>query len=138
MAVESMPSTEATTCPNCEQKEGDHPLFCTGCGHLFPEDEGANHFALFGLTPSFDIDEGELELKLIDISRRFHPDFLPPAMPSSRSSASSIPHRSTPPIKYSETRTSALNTWYSSSEANRAAKTKVFRRDFCRKRCFCA
>ncbi|MDP6359472.1 MAG: Fe-S protein assembly co-chaperone HscB [Planctomycetota bacterium] len=75
MAVESMPSTEATTCPNCEQKEGDHPLFCMGCGHLFPEDEGANHFALFGLTPTFDIDEGELELKLIDISRRFHPDF---------------------------------------------------------------
>jgi molecular chaperone HscB len=74
-SVWTMIAIESTTCPNCESKQGEHPLFCDGCGHLFPEREGTHHFALFGLVPSFEIDEDELELKLLELSRRFHPDF---------------------------------------------------------------
>jgi len=70
-----MITIESTTCPNCESKQGEHPLFCAGCGHLFPEREDTHYFALFGLGPSFEIDEDELELKLLELSRRFHPDF---------------------------------------------------------------
>lgn len=69
-----MITTELTSCPNCNQKEGDHPLFCAGCGHLFPAGD-TTHFGLLGLSPSFEIDADELELKLLELSRHFHPDF---------------------------------------------------------------
>ncbi|MDA0838480.1 MAG: Fe-S protein assembly co-chaperone HscB [Planctomycetota bacterium] len=68
-------TTEVTSCPNCELIQREHPLYCTGCGHLFPEEEGTNHFALYGLEPTFEIDEDKLEMKLFELSRRFHPDF---------------------------------------------------------------
>ena len=68
-------STKNSRCSQCEGDRGQHPLFCISCKHLFPEPETLNHFERLGMGRTFEIAEEELEERLLEISRYFHPDF---------------------------------------------------------------
>ena len=68
-------STKNSRCSQCEGDRGQHPLFCISCKHLFPEPESLNHFERLGMGRTFEIAEEELEERLLEISRYFHPDF---------------------------------------------------------------
>ncbi len=49
------------------------PLVCDGCHRLYPAD-GLNHFELFGLAPTFDLDVALLRQRYLHVSRGTHPD----------------------------------------------------------------
>jgi molecular chaperone HscB len=60
-------------CATC-QGPMDSPLFCDHCRSLYPAD-GLNHFALFGLSPRYELDLVALRQKYLQLSRGIHPDF---------------------------------------------------------------
>jgi molecular chaperone HscB len=63
--------------PNCTSCEFELqlPYLCHGCGELLREPAGSlNAFRRFGLDPSFDLDDADLEVRYLDLSRRLHPD----------------------------------------------------------------
>jgi molecular chaperone HscB len=59
-------------CRSCNRPL-DSPLFCGNCHTLHPA-AGLTHFAVLGLSPSFDINLDELRRKYLYCSRCIHPD----------------------------------------------------------------
>lgn len=49
------------------------PLFCENCRTLHPADAGS-HFELFGLEPTYELDEADLHRRYLQCSRHIHPD----------------------------------------------------------------
>src|SRR4051812_32758380 len=60
-------------CWSCERAVGESPQ-CSSCGAILPPDVKADHFAVFGLERRYDLDEGELEARYRERSRKLHPD----------------------------------------------------------------
>ena len=48
---------------------------CPGCGRLMPFAPGSDHWAVLGLPRRLTLDRADLERRLHELSRRFHPDF---------------------------------------------------------------
>jgi Fe-S protein assembly co-chaperone HscB len=63
-----------TTCPTC-RAESTSPLVCTACGGLLSPKSAPTPFEIFGLEPAFAIDHAALKRRLLESSRRMHPDY---------------------------------------------------------------
>ncbi|MCC6406734.1 MAG: hypothetical protein IT453_06195 [Planctomycetes bacterium] len=63
-----------TACPNCRQ-ETTTPLVCTACGVLLSPDGALSPFEVFGVEPAFELDHAALKRRLLELSRRMHPDY---------------------------------------------------------------
>ena len=64
--------TPPAKCRTCNRPMNS-PLLCDSCRTLYPA-EGLNHFELFGLTPTFDLDMADLRRRYLHLSRDAHPD----------------------------------------------------------------
>ena len=73
-------------CPSCGV-ELETPLGCSACGTLFELDGQQGPFEIFGLEPSWAIDEAELRRRLLQFSRIVHPDYFGNAAPEERERA---------------------------------------------------
>ncbi len=62
------------SCPECNA-ECESPVGCAKCGVLGLLAASTTPFELFGLEPTWDIDEGDLKKRLLRFSRLCHPDF---------------------------------------------------------------
>lgn len=60
-------------CWYCHKDVGAE-LQCAGCGALQPVPPGTGHFEVFGLAPTYFLDEKALEARFRDLNRRLHPD----------------------------------------------------------------
>ncbi|MCK6446548.1 MAG: hypothetical protein L6Q99_09170 [Planctomycetes bacterium] len=63
-----------TTCPKC-RAETATPLCCSACGALVAPERAPTPFEVFGLEPGLTVDGAALKRRLIELSRRMHPDF---------------------------------------------------------------
>lgn len=67
-----------TPCPSCGA-ERETPLCCASCGTLFPVDGesgvSADPYDLLGLPRTYAVDGKQLKRRLLDLTRRMHPDF---------------------------------------------------------------
>ncbi len=61
-----------TKCASCNRPMNT-PVVCDSCRQLHPA-TGLDHFTLFGLLPTFDVDPAALRQKYLRISRDVHPD----------------------------------------------------------------
>jgi len=61
-------------CPDCEERL-ETPLGCNGCGALLDPEALPGPFVVFGLEPTWEIDERDLKRRLRRIGRLVHPDF---------------------------------------------------------------
>lgn len=62
-----------STCQECGAPL-DVPYACPGCGALFRDPPGFDHFARFGLERVYDVDQVALERRWLELSRRLHSD----------------------------------------------------------------
>lgn len=69
-AVPTLP----TKCLACDA-ELQTPIVCQRCHSLHPAPAGVEHFGLFGLKRSYDLDPPELQRRFLALSREIHPDF---------------------------------------------------------------
>lgn len=60
-------------CWSCHGPVGRVALFCHVCGALQPPDR-SDHFRRLGLSPSFDIDDKDLQRRYVAFQQRLHPD----------------------------------------------------------------
>jgi molecular chaperone HscB len=63
-----------TTCTSC-RRETVTPLVCTACGALLAPERPPTPFEVFGLAPSLTLDATLLRRRLLELSRRMHPDY---------------------------------------------------------------
>ena len=61
-------------CAKCE-KPMSTPVVCDYCHALNPGAAVTDYFSLLGLPRRFDISDGELQKKYVELSRHAHPDF---------------------------------------------------------------
>ena len=66
-------------CPRCSKPEG---LVCE-CGEIFPP-RALDKFEALGVPRRFDLDDGELDARYRDLSRKVHPDRFAMAEPKQR------------------------------------------------------
>ena len=60
-------------CWSC-QADTHGQVFCPACGKIVPPEPQANHFELFGLPRSVDLDPNVLDQRFRELSLRLHPD----------------------------------------------------------------
>lgn len=60
-------------CWSCEKNAGDGAL-CAACGAVQPPDRAADHFQVFELPRSYDLDLPALERKYKELTKVLHPD----------------------------------------------------------------
>jgi len=66
--------TAPLPCVECKRAMNS-PMVCASCGALNPlPPDTFNHFELFDMEPSFDLDEQMLHQKYLSLSRSVHPD----------------------------------------------------------------
>jgi molecular chaperone HscB len=70
-------------CWSCQKAAGED-VFCTGCGAVQPPDPKADYFRVFGLAPSFALDETALEQRYKELTKLMHPDRYARADPQAR------------------------------------------------------
>ena len=63
-----------TPCPSCGA-ERETPLCCASCGALFEVSSAADPYELLGLPRAYAIDAKQLKRRLLQLTRRMHPDF---------------------------------------------------------------
>lgn len=63
-----------TTCPKC-RAETATPLCCSACGALLAPERAPTPFEVFGVELGLTIDGAALKRRLLELSRRMHPDF---------------------------------------------------------------
>jgi molecular chaperone HscB len=66
-------TTSAPTCRSCSRPL-ENPQRCRACGTIQPHDPLRDHFATLGLPRRFDLEEVEIERRLVDFGRDLHPD----------------------------------------------------------------
>jgi molecular chaperone HscB len=62
------------TCWSCRGEAEAGAPFCPACAAIQPAPHPADPFALLGLPRRFELEPGEIEGRLRDLSRRLHPD----------------------------------------------------------------
>ncbi|MCE9595425.1 MAG: Fe-S protein assembly co-chaperone HscB [Planctomycetes bacterium] len=72
-----------TPCPTC-RAEATNPLVCTACGGLLSGDRAPTPFEVFGLVPALELDAAALKRRLLELSRRMHPDYFATADAATR------------------------------------------------------
>ena len=72
--TETAEQTVPVKCVKCE-KPMSTPLVCDYCHALNPGAAVTDYFSLLGQPRRFDINEGELQKKYIELCRHAHPDF---------------------------------------------------------------
>jgi molecular chaperone HscB len=72
------------TCWSCQGATAPGTPTCGACGKLQPPPSGQDHFATLGLPRRFALAPAELEQRLRDLSRQFHPDRFARAEPRER------------------------------------------------------
>lgn len=70
-------------CPYCEATLVT-PLVCTACETILRLETQPGPFAVFGLTPRWDVEPRELKRTLLKLSRFLHPDFFATAEAETR------------------------------------------------------
>lgn len=70
-------------CPACGAQLPT-PLACAACGALIDPPPGVSPWALLGLEPCWRVDAGELQKRLVRLSRLMHPDFFAAAPQAAR------------------------------------------------------
>ena len=63
-----------TPCPSCGA-ERETPLCCASCGALFEVSSAADPYELLGLPRTYAVDAKQLKRRLLELTRRMHPDF---------------------------------------------------------------
>jgi molecular chaperone HscB len=84
------PSTRPVRCTTCAQPL-ESPICCTNCGALnpYPLDK-LSYFDLFGMAPTYDLDEQVLHRKYLALTRNVHPDVAGQASQENRQHALAI------------------------------------------------
>lgn len=70
-------------CWSCQKAAGNGVL-CAGCGAVQPPDPKADHFAVFGISRSYALDEVMLEQRYKELTKLLHPDRFARADPQAR------------------------------------------------------
>ena len=73
-------------CPHCAAAL-DTPLGCAACGRLLDLPREPSPFEVFALPVQFDVDKKALHKRLLEISRRTHPDFFGTGSPEMKQRA---------------------------------------------------
>jgi molecular chaperone HscB len=83
-------TTRPVRCTTCAQPL-ESPICCTNCGALnpYPLDK-LSYFDLFGIAPTYDLDERALHRKYLALTRNVHPDVAGQASPENRQHALAI------------------------------------------------
>lgn len=77
-------------CGDC-QEPLDHPLICTHCHHVAAFPIGLSHFDLLGFPENFDLDEGLVTERYLELMRKINPDSgMPPGNEQQRHLAQKV------------------------------------------------
>jgi molecular chaperone HscB len=86
MAPKSIPVRSESTleCRNCGAGAPVDEHFCPQCSRILALGRHGDYFTFFGMPRRLTIDAADLERRLRELSRRFHPDFFYNAAPAER------------------------------------------------------